>query len=374
MSRARMVRSTVTAVALGLGVSACWAQPRSLVAPPGFLAAVGDEQRQVMDCPAAPEPYTGALDFPSKYQGSDAARDDFNAQSNARYKAQTRDITALEKGVARMVGRYLDSGQSSYLNCTMSWLTAWAEADALRGQVQSHTGKSMRKWALGSLASAYLQLKSSSSDPLRLAPSSARKVEDWFGRLADQVVEDWRDQPLRKVNNHEYWAAWSVMAVAVILDRQDLFDWSVSQYRIAAGQIDERGFLPNELARDTRALFYHNYALPPLAMIAAFAQANGVPLIEEGDGALHRLARRVMDGVERPEAFREITGSDQNLEDLNRSSKYSWLEPYCWMTECSPLMRRRLEEFRPINTYRMGGDVTRLFANAGHGDGALALR
>ena len=78
--------------------------------------------------------------------------------------------------------------------------------------------------------------------------------------------------------------------------------------------------------------------------------------------------------MERPEAFREITGSDQNLEDLNRSSKYSWLEPYCWMTECSPLMRRRLEEFRPINTYRMGGDVTRLFANAGHGDGALALR
>ena len=96
MSRSRMVRSTVTAVALGLGVSACWAQPRSLVAPPGFLAAVGDEQRQVMDCPAAPEPYTGALDFPSKYQGSDAARDDFNAQSNDRYKAQTRDITALE--------------------------------------------------------------------------------------------------------------------------------------------------------------------------------------------------------------------------------------------------------------------------------------
>lgn len=341
--------------------NACAVQARELKAPPGFALAVGQSEREPLDCPEAPEPYTGALDFPSKYEGSDKARDDFNPKSNARYKMRTQSITDLEKGVSKMVGQYLESGHSSYLNCTMSWLTAWAEADALTGSVQSHTGKSMRKWALGSIASAYLQLKMSSSDPLRQAPSSARKVEAWFGELAELVVDDWSDQPLRKVNNHEYWAAWSVMAVAVVLDRRDLFDWSVNQYRIAATQVDEQGYLPNELARDTRALFYHNYALPPLAMIAAFAEANGVSLINEGDGALHRLAQRVIQGIDRPEGFREITGSDQNLEDLDRASKYSWLEPYCWVSECSGLVQRRLEDFRPIKTYRMGGNITRLF-------------
>jgi hypothetical protein len=59
------------------------------------------------------------------------------------------------------------------------------------------------------------------------------------------------------------------MAASVALNRQDLFNWSVKEYRIAAGQIEADGTLPNERKRRERAAAYHNYALQPLVMIAA---------------------------------------------------------------------------------------------------------
>jgi hypothetical protein len=58
------------------------------------------------------------------------------------------------------------------------------------------------------------------------------------------------------------------MAASVALNRQDLFNWSVKEYRIAAGQIEADGTLPNERQRRERAAAYHNYALQPLVMIA----------------------------------------------------------------------------------------------------------
>jgi hypothetical protein len=62
------------------------------------------------------------------------------------------------------------------------------------------------------------------------------------------------------------------MAASVALNRQDLFNWSVKEYRIAARQIEADGTLPNERQRRERAAAYHNYALQPLVMIASFAR------------------------------------------------------------------------------------------------------
>jgi poly(beta-D-mannuronate) lyase len=152
----------------------------------------------------------------------------------------------------------------------------------------NHTGKSMRKWALGSMASVH------APEVLRLASAGRHQqesqlIEAWFSKLADQVVSDWDNLPLEKTNNHSYWAAWSVMATSIATNRRDLFDWAVKEYKVGANQVDADGFLPNELKRQQRALAYHNYALPPLAMIASFAQVNGVDLRQENNGALKRL-------------------------------------------------------------------------------------
>lgn len=331
--------------------------------PPGYAAAVGHAKKDLRECPQDAPPYTSKLDFPSKFEGSDKARDDLNPKAEKEYRRRIAAITAFERGVSKQVDDYMRAGRPQALDCAVALMSAWSRSDGLTGESTTHTGKSMRKWALGSVAASYVRLKFSPSKPLAsVDPQQIAGIEQWLGKVAARVVDEWRDQPLSKTNNHEYWAAWAVMAVAVALDRGDLYDWSVAQYRIAAKQIDANGYLPNELARDTRALYYHNYALTPLAMIAAFGKANALDLAAENDHALDRLAQRVLAGIDDPDAFEDRTGSEQVVADFSESSKFAWLEAWCWLRPCGEEVHKRLEKLRPISSTRLGGNVSVLFS------------
>lgn len=342
----------------------CAPQPElgALVAPPGYYRTAPAPQGKPRECEAPPPAYTGALDFPSKYEGSGAARDELNPDAERRYLKLTGDMREMEMGVNRMVGRYFKYGRPQEVDCAMTWLESWAEAGALLSEEHNHTGMSVRKWTLGSLAGAYLRLKFSTSRPLAAHAEQSAKVERWFGQLADKVVADWNAYPKERSNNHNYWAAWSVMASAVILDRRDLFDWSVEQYRYGADQVTEDGYLPRELVRQTRALSYHNYSIAPLLMVSAFAKANGLDLREENDGALQRLAHTLEAGLRDPKLFQEKTGYEQQAVDLQQSSRFAWLEPYCALYPCSKSTEAWRRSIEPLSTYRLGGDLTQLFS------------
>ena len=119
-------------------------------------------------CDAMPTPYTGSLQFRSKYEGSDKARSTLNVQSEKAFRDSTADITTLEKDTSKRVMQFMRDGRPEQLECTLNWLTSWAKADALMSKDFNHTGKSMRKWALGSMASAYVRLKFSDSHPLEI--------------------------------------------------------------------------------------------------------------------------------------------------------------------------------------------------------------
>jgi poly(beta-D-mannuronate) lyase len=145
-----------------------------------------------------PTPYTGSLQFRSKYEGSDKARATLNVQSEKAFRDSTADITKLERGTSKRVMQFMRDGRPEQLECTLNWLTAWAKADALMSKDFNHTGKSMRKWALGSMASAYMRLKFSDSHPLANHQQESQLIEAWFSKMADQVVSDWDNLPLEK--------------------------------------------------------------------------------------------------------------------------------------------------------------------------------
>ena len=335
----------------------------ALVPPQGYYEGI--EKLKTSDgkfrCEPAPKPYTGALQFRSKYEGSDKARATLNVASEKAFRDSTADITTLEKGVSKMVGQYMRDGRPAQLDCTLAWLETWARADALLSTDYNHTGKSMRKWALGSMSGSWLRLKFSNAQPLAAHQAEAEQIERWFARLAEQTVRDWSDLPLEKINNHSYWAAWSVMATAVATDRRDLFDWAVKEYKVGANQIDDQGFLPNEIKRKQRALAYHNYALPPLAMIASFAKVNGVDLRSENNFALQRLGEGVLAGARDPRHFAERAGTKQDMKDLKVDSKYAWLEPWCALYQCVGDTLQRKHGMQPFDSFRLGGNLTRVY-------------
>ncbi|MDR9863583.1 MULTISPECIES: mannuronate-specific alginate lyase [Pseudomonas] len=349
---------------LGLAIFAGTAQAAAPLRPPqGYFAPVdkfktGDKSE---GCDAMPTPYTGALQFRSKYEGSDKARSTLNVQSEKAFRDTTKDITTLERGTAKRVMQFMRDGRPEQLECTLNWLTAWAKADALMSKDFNHTGKSMRKWALGSMASSYIRLKFSDSHPLAQHQQQAQLIEAWFSKMADQVVSDWDNLPLEKTNNHSYWAAWSVMATSIATNRRDLFDWAVKEYKVGVNQVDADGFLPNELKRQQRALAYHNYALPPLAMIASFAQVNGVDLRQENNGALKRLGDRVLSGVKDPDEFEEKNGKKQDMTDLKEDMKFGWLEPFCTLYTCPADVIEKKRGMQPFKTFRLGGDLTKVY-------------
>ncbi len=332
-----------------------------LVPPPGFTLAVVQSDKDTHACPTDATPFTGALDFPSRYEGSDKARDDVNPEAEKKYKQLIAPISALERGLSQQVDDYMRTANAGSLDCARRLLKDWSAANGLMGESVTHTGKSMRKWAMASITAAYLRLKFSESQPLAGDAPLVRAVDGWLDKMASRVVEEWRDAPIEKMNNHEYWAAWAVMAASVAVNRRDLFDWSMHQFETAASQVDGDGYLPNELARDTRALQYHNFALTPLTMIAAFAKANGVEPGGRERAALARLSDRVLVGIGDPGIFTRKTGKTQITADLSDRSKLAWLEPYCWTFSCGSDLQKRLADSRPLKSYRLGGNLTDIF-------------
>jgi poly(beta-D-mannuronate) lyase len=114
--------------------------------------------------------------------------------------------------------------------------------------------------------------------------------------------------------------------------------------------------------RETRALSYHNYSIGPLLMVSAFAQANGLDLREENDGAMRRLARTLEAGLHDPKLFQEKTGYPQEAVGLQQNSRFAWLEPYCVLYPCSQSTDAWRRSLEPLSNYRLGGDMTQLFS------------
>lgn len=314
------------------------------------------------DCASVPVSFVSKLDFPSKYEGSGAARDELNSDANERYKDATDAITGYEKGLVAIANRYVKSRSDSTGRCFVVWLRKWARDGALLGQSTTHTGKSVRKWVLASISAAYFRVKHESPDLFHGQESDQKIIESWIKTIADLVIQEWPvDVATKKINNHYYWAAWSLVASGLAVDDRKYFEYGLSIYHLFENQITEEGLLPNELVRRSRALNYHAYALSPLVMIAAFAHYNEVSVSTGKNSALTKLAETVFHGLSDPKSFESLTGAKQEIS-LNSATNYAWLEPYCAVATCSTAMLFEVDKRRPLQSTRMGGDLTAMFS------------
>ncbi len=328
-----------------------------LVAPSGFVQ-ISAEGSAPVECVQLPEPYTDSLDMRSKYEGSGKSRANLNQAALQAYKQSTDDVREFEKRSIDLSEKLLE-GRPGAAVCLARLLGDWAADDALLNDEVNHIGEAVRKWALACASLAYLKLDRVAHDEV---PQEQRElIEGWLYRLSEKVRQYYSNRPLKKVNNHDYWAGWAVMATGIALKKQELFDWAASKYREAAGQIDASGYLPNELRRKQRALEYHNFALQPLVMMAVFAEANGVNLAAENQNALDRLVRRVAEGLNSPKSFELLTGQEQMVDGLLNPWSVAWTEPYVATFGRSALNNMPELPAEHLKSSRLGGDLTRMF-------------
>lgn len=362
----RSVRLTgVLLMTLGFTSCATW-QPQQRLQSPFSVPAAQAREREAepvrheknVKCKAPPAPVYN-LHYQSIYSKSSPNASVIDPEAYETYKDAVKPLNRFESELAGMANRYVTGGPRSSANavCVMNWLDVWAQEDALNGEA-NRTGVFVRKWVLGSIASAYLQVR----DEPSLDALQDERVREWMRRIAGNVVRDFQsDDPNPGAhNNHLYWAAWGVMAAGIALDDREFYVWGLERARIGIAAIAPDGTLALEMARGRKALNYHSYAAIPLFAMAEAAARNGADLYGLNDNGLFRLARRMLAGLDDPSYFNEKSGETQDLSMTLSSSNLVWLEPYYARTR-DPDALALLETYRPMRQSRIGGNVTLLY-------------
>jgi poly(beta-D-mannuronate) lyase len=129
----RLIAPSLLTLAMFAGATQAAAPLRP---PQGYFAPIekvktGDKSE---GCDAMPTPYTGSLQFRSKYEGSDKARSTLNEASEKAFRDSTADITKLERGTSKRVMQFMRDGRPEQLECVdVQGLQPHRQVDAQMG-------------------------------------------------------------------------------------------------------------------------------------------------------------------------------------------------------------------------------------------------
>ncbi len=277
----------------------------------------------------------------------------------------TRPYNEFERRVTAGMNQWLVTAGKEEAQCAQQQIDTWAQAGALLDYDPRESSQAWYQveWTLSSIAISESVLVNEPS--LDAAPYKEMVKRDiaWMNKVAHRTVEF--DKAGKQTNNHHYWRGLAAAAVGVLSSDDDLFTWGVGVYRQAINEIDQRGALPQEMARHERAIHYQSFALQPLAPLAAFAERQHVPLYQYRSPS----GKTVTDAVNflgavvaNPSIVKAYTPDEQMIDDKG-SDFFAFAEFYsCYVpTPMPPAILGGLE--KPSFATRIGGSTTVI---AGH--------
>lgn len=351
-----LIRLLAVLMVFALPQQAFAAQLQMPYARPAFAGATISEKKFV--CPPVPSKGTPDLVLTGIYDKNDPEKDDANASNKAQYRKETRAMAQFENKLLALTNAYYVAQPNTAApkaRCALAWMHEWASKNAMLGTV-NYVGISVRHWTLASLSSAYGQIRDEES----LNAEENIKVRAWLRALAYAVIADYDAPKNKRENNLAYWAAWSVTMTGIALNDYNLYQWGMKRGMNAIGDIAADGTLPLEMERGSKALLYHQFALTPLLMLAEAGVANGFNMYDLNNGYLHRLAKRVLVGIETPAFFQSRTGYEQDSTETLSAGHMAWIAVY---HARYPSYRTRvlISRYQPLISRRLGGDMTLLF-------------
>lgn len=277
------------------------------------------------DCPAPP-PFAKTLEIEAYYVDSHASIAD--PKKLAAFQKASEASTHLSQYATLAADAYLAKGSRAAATCVYSLLDAAAKADAWDGKMRDFNGVYIQNWLLSAVGISYLKVRNSG---VGTAEQDA-VIQKWFLHLAERVGE-YFDTEVKRLgpeneNNHLYWAGLAVAAAGVARNDSEEFSWGMAAASVGLDLIQPDGTLHAEMNRGQMALHYHLYALGPLILLAEFAEANGLDLYAEQNGAIHRLVKFCLAGLEDPTMVEKRTGVKQVVTLPYAGSDIGWAVPY----------------------------------------------
>jgi poly(beta-D-mannuronate) lyase len=209
-------------------------------------------------------------------------------------------------------------------------------------------------WVVGAIAIAYLKVRETGI----AMPQQTDAIAKWMESVGEQT-KNYYDSHKRvghgdSQNNHLYWAGVELAAIGVAANNRKDFDWAMATYDNGVNQIRPDGSLPLEMARGSRALHYHLYALAPLVLLAEFGEANHLDMYAHAKGAIHRLVDFSIAGLKDPTPFAKATGVQQEVPKVVSGDQIGWAPPYVERFP-NPELERLVKAAPSLSVYYLGG-------------------
>jgi poly(beta-D-mannuronate) lyase len=270
------------------------------------------------------------------------------------YRKSSEGVKSVGMAVVKAADAYRTSGSRQAAQCAMVEILTLAKDRSLAGKMSSNQAFYVQGWIAGAVAIAYLKIRETGF----ATPEQNQVIAAWLQSIGDQSVS-YYDAHREKghgdaQNNHLYWAGVEIAAIGVVANNRKDFDWAMATYDNGVNQILPDGTLPLEMARGGRALHYHLYALAPLVFLAEFGEANHLDLYAHANGAIHRLVKVSIAGVQDPTLFVKATGVPQEISQTLSGDQIGWAPPYLHRFP-DPVLQRYVSVAPTLSVFYLGG-------------------
>jgi poly(beta-D-mannuronate) lyase len=287
------------------------------------------------------------IDAVEYHTGADGMSND--AALKARNDAALEPVRTFVRLVSANADRFVADEKIPTAVCTLTSLRQWAEGGALLGSVTNMQAERERAGLLSGIGFAYLKTKDQAS------PWDRAAIEPWLDKLA-AGVEAAFGNPARPANRALALAGLATMVAGAATGNRDHRRFAEAAYDRSLAAIDPHGVLGVEMGGAERALFDQDFALGALVMTAEVAAKQWrEDWYSRHEGAVHRLADRVLDGLHDPSWFAQQTGKDQ-FQPTGRD--LAWIAFYA--RRFPDRFAGRVPDGAVFQSPRLGGDLTLL--------------
>lgn len=297
------------------------------------------------------QPPTGRMIIPPHYiSGGHGPINPAEAQA-------TRPYNDFEHRVTAGMNQWLVTSSKDEAQCAQQQIDTWAQAGALLDYDPKESSQAWYQveWTLSAIAISESVLVNEPS----LDGAQVKRDIQWMNKVAHRTVDF--DKVGKQTNNHHYWRGLAATATGVISSDNNLFEWGVGVYKQAIDELDQRGALPQEMARHERAIHYQSFALQPLVPLAQFAEQQHVPLYQYRSPTGHTIIDAVNflgDALADPQIIKAYTPDEQLVDDLG-ADFFSFAEFYSHHVNPAHIPASILKGLsRPSFATRIGGSTT----------------